>query len=63
MKVIFNDDTRIAIAQSDDARTFVWYHSNEIYKDHIYPTPPLGQDMTQGQFLSLTGLNSEFSFS
>ena len=29
------------------------------------PTPPLGQDMTQGQFLSgvLTGLNSEFSFS
>ena len=28
-------------------------------------TPPLGQDMTQGQFLkqSLTGLNSEFSFS
>ena len=32
---------------------------------HIYPTPPLGQDMTQGQFLKrgLTGLNSEFSFS
>ena len=32
---------------------------------HIYPTPPLGQDMTQGQFSkrSLTGLNSEFSFS
>ena len=31
----------------------------------FYPTPPLGQDMTQGQFLrqSLTGLNSEFSFS
>ena len=29
------------------------------------PTPPLGQDITQGQFLSevLTGLNSEFSFS
>ena len=28
-------------------------------------TPPLGQDMTQGQFFkrSLTGLNSEFSFS
>ena len=20
--------------------------------DHIYPTPPLGQDMTQGHFLS-----------
>ena len=32
---------------------------------HIYPTPPLGQDMTQGQFFkrSLSGLNSEFSFS
>ena len=34
---------------------------------YIYylPTPPLGQDMTQGQFFkrSLTGLNSEFSFS
>ena len=32
---------------------------------HIYPTPPLGQDMTLGHFLkrSLTGLNSEFSFS
>ena len=35
------------------------------YVYHIYPTPPLGQDMTQGQFFkrSLTGLNSEFSFS
>ena len=34
-------------------------------RDPIYPTPPLGQDMTQGQFLkqSLAGLNSEFSFS
>ena len=33
--------------------------------DPIYPTPLLGQDMTQGQFLkrSLAGLNSEFSFS
>ena len=32
---------------------------------HIYPTPPLRQDMTQGQFIkrSLIGLNSEFSFS
>ena len=31
----------------------------------IYLTPPLGQDMTQGQFFkrSLAGLNSEFSFS
>ena len=23
-----------------------------VSNDHIYPTPPLGQDMTQGQFLS-----------
>ena len=32
---------------------------------YIYQTPPLGQDMTQGQFFkrSLTDLNSEFSFS
>ena len=34
---------------------FIFFH-------HIYPTPPLGQDMTQGQFLS-GGFNSEFSFS
>ena len=35
------------------------------YFDHIYPTPPLGQDMTQGQFFKrgFIGLNSEFSFS
>ena len=34
-------------------------------QNHIYPTPPVGQDMTQGQFFkwSLTGLNSKFSFS
>ena len=32
---------------------------------YIYPTPPFGLDMTQGQFFkrSLTGFNSEFSFS
>ena len=35
------------------------------FHDPIYPTPPLGQDMTQGQFFkrSLAVLNSEFSFS
>ena len=32
------------------------YHYNDALEkhegnDHIYPTPPLGQDMTQGQFL------------
>ena len=44
-------------------RTGLNHDSNWSY--HIYPTPPLGQDMTQGQFFkrSLTGLNSEFSFS
>ena len=42
---------------------------SESYVDMMFlshlPTPPLGQDMTQGQFFkrSLTGLNSEFSFS
>ena len=32
---------------------------------YYLPTPPLGQDMTQGQIFkrSLTSLNSEFSFS
>ena len=34
-------------------------------RESYLPTPLLGQDMTQGQFFkrSLTGLNSEFSFS
>ena len=41
---------------------FVRWHIN-LYS--YLPTPPLGQDMTQSQFYkwSLTGLNSEFSFS
>ena len=36
-----------------------------MYVISYFPTPPLRQDMTQGQFFkqSLTGLNSEFSFS
>ena len=29
-------------------RVEIEVHSVEIY--HIYPTPPVGQDMTQGQF-------------
>ena len=38
-------------------RVFIKHHY------HIYPTPPLEEDMTQGQFFkqSLTGLNSETS--
>ena len=41
------------------------YAGDFVYGGTIYPTPPLGQDMKQGQFFkrSLTGLNSEFSFS
>ena len=42
---------------------FVLFFSHSL--ECIHPTTPLGQDMTQGQFLkrSLAGLNSEFSFS
>ena len=47
-----------------------YYRSEQELKYHntgnpIYPTPLLAQDMTQGQFFkrSLTGLNSEISFS
>ena len=29
-----------------------WYLIQPFLTYHIYPTPPLGQDMTQGQFLS-----------
>ena len=48
-------------------KDFLGFFSQMNISYHIIylPTPPLGQDMTQGQFLSgvLTGLNSEFSFS
>ena len=27
-------------------------YESQYYNNPIYPTPPLGQDMTQGQFLS-----------
>ena len=38
--------------------------TSRINREPCLPTPPLGQDMTQGQFFkrSLSGLNSEFSF-
>ena len=29
-------------------------------RNHIYPTPPLGQDMTQGQFLKAEFNRFEF---
>ena len=44
----------------------LWPINNCRLFNHIYPTPQLGQDMTQDRFFfkrSLTGLNSEFSFS
>ena len=46
----------------------IYLKSYNCYKTNSYtylPTPPLEQDMTQGQFFerSLIGLNSEFSFS
>ena len=45
----------------------IWEEGNSKMNELLsyLPTPPLGQDMTQGQFFkrSLTGLNSEFSFS
>ena len=45
-----------------------WRSRDELISDvllYYLPTPPLGQDMTQGQFFKrwFTGLNSEFSFS
>ena len=49
------------------ANTLLWFGLayQLLWVIHIYPTPPLEQDMTRGQFFkrNLTGLNSEFSFS
>uniref|UniRef100_A0A3B5QEL9 Transposase Tc1-like domain-containing protein n=1 Tax=Xiphophorus maculatus TaxID=8083 RepID=A0A3B5QEL9_XIPMA len=33
MKVVFSDESRICIGQGDDAVTFVWCHSSEIYEE------------------------------
>uniref|UniRef100_A0A3B1JDA5 Tc1-like transposase DDE domain-containing protein n=1 Tax=Astyanax mexicanus TaxID=7994 RepID=A0A3B1JDA5_ASTMX len=33
MKVIFSDESRICIGQGDDAGTFVWCRSSEIYEE------------------------------
>ena len=43
IRFLFNYDLMCAHAN----RTNIW-----LFIYHIYPTPPLGQDMTQGQFLS-----------
>ena len=58
----------LAVRHDDDfkglALVCACAHVKYLFADPIYPTPPLGQDMTQGHFKwSLTGLNSEFSFS
>ena len=34
------------------AKLILLNHSGEEFNNHIYPTAPFGQDMTQGQFLS-----------
>ena len=50
--------TRVAVSISYDDNHYTMGTS-------YLPTPPLGHDMTQDQIFkrSLTGLNSEFSFS
>ena len=70
---ILNEATSVSVAEfisnndhrysTPSTKETIMIDKEENY--HIYPTPPLGQDMTQGQFFkwSLTGLNSEFSFS
>ena len=47
------------LLQAPESLLYLQHHG------YYLPTPPLGQDMTQVQFFkrSLTGLNSEFSFS
>ena len=59
--VLFKLSLKLALSFISNVRGV----AENFYFYHIYPTPPLGQDMTQGQFFkrSLTGLISEFSFS
>ena len=62
--VIFGHFSVIAVFNWPNGKYFVKFIVyNPIYI--LFTTPPLGQDMTQGQFFkrSLTVLNSEFSFS
>ena len=56
--VSFRIWTRVAVSISYDDNHYTT-------GTNFLQTPLLGQDMTQGQFFkrSLTGLNSEFSFS
>ena len=55
--------SRLVLKVSQKTIVFCAKITNVIHFSYL-PTPPIGQDMTQGQFfkLSLTGLNSEFSF-
>ena len=55
-------------SQKNFGETYIGSHGRDVTEIIIIsylPTTPLGQYMTQGQFFkrSLTGLNSEYSFS
>ena len=56
------DIVRIRIDLGAMKEYFTFPKASAVLEYPIYPTPPLGQEMTQGQFFkrSLTGLNSEF---
>ena len=41
---------RLFDKNKDKGNSLIYKNNNN--NDPIYPTPPLGQDMTQGQFLS-----------
>ena len=53
------------LTKAEEPRLPYYLPIAEIMYLSYLPTPPLGQDMTQSPFFkrSLTGLNSEFSFS
>ena len=63
---ILSDEIEIAL-QNLTRTVMTWrkIQNINIYFLSYLPTPPLRQDMAQGQLFkqSLTGLNSEFSFS
>ena len=46
-------DCRIVVSEFElQLLYYVYFRANTLGKGNIYPTPPLGQDMTQGQLLS-----------
>ena len=49
------DEARRTINRTINSKFIKFLREKNLFKiinDTIYPTPPLGQDMTQGQFLS-----------